>query len=689
MEHRKRSLRHAILGQRATTRATTLLTARPIERSIDDRSIPSGDRIIETHDNADDDDEKKIHHSRGWHEIFTRLFLFGNILWISSLPQNTSRIRSRRGGTSDATKSSSTTKGRIISILTKLLVIAFGLIIIIIFASFVGSTTTSIYFALRGGGGYENRLQQSNKGYFSNLVMDRKDLYQSFSKLLTFTPHGDVPPEYLPQRPRAMSLVASTTAHQQQFPRQERWEGIAFHAIAIDPNKVPSHTTKGRTIHVSKKALSKQAKLHDSESYDGTKPDIFEKDDCERLYDWQLTSYPSCNIILEQDMTDLGWSSIPSSSDEESSNDDDEEIVKVKLLGNGYFRDVWKLTHVDDTTQKQQQERRRQQHHGPSYSQYVLKTMRYFHSFSERNYDRHRRDAVAMERLSASEHVVDIYAFCGNSGVFQYADGGDLEENVWNNDDDESQQSSGDDNDAVGDDHHGAKVWNSTEKLLVAYQLAAGLADVHRLNIAHADISHGQFVYVSEEGRFRLNDFNRCRFIRWNKKLQDFCPFKVGSNPGGVRTVSCSMFEFCFAVVSFVNILVHWIPTFLTCVPHFKFASRKFRSPEEYRYSPETIQIDVYSLGNIFYGLLTRQELFGGKSSIVVKKFVKQGVRSEFPPELLNSSDPATAVLIEATQACWIDDPTKRATSQQIKQLLSKTMEKVGLKPTDYVKNLI
>ena len=104
MEHRKRSLRHAILGQRATTRATTLLTARPIERSIDDRSIPSGDRIIETHDNADDDDEKKIHHSRGWHEIFTRLFLFGNILWISSLPQNTSRIRSRRGGVVEVTR---------------------------------------------------------------------------------------------------------------------------------------------------------------------------------------------------------------------------------------------------------------------------------------------------------------------------------------------------------------------------------------------------------------------------------------------------------------------------------------------------------------------------------------------------------------------------------------------------------
>ena len=64
-------------------------------------------------------------------------------------------------------------------------------------------------------------------------------------------------------------------------------------------------------------------------------------------------------------------------------------------------------------------------------------------------------------------------------------------------------------------------------------------------------------------------------------------------------------------------------------------------------------------------------------------------MRSEFPPELLNSADPATAVLIEATKACWIDDPTKRATSQQVKQLLGKTMEKLGLKSTDYVKNLI
>ena len=559
MEHRKRSLRHAILGRR-----TRAVAATPIEHTTTgDRSIPSGD-IISTHSA---DDEKKIH-SRGWNEIFTRLFLFGNILWISSIAKNAttaipqmngtrirSSISSRRGKASDAMKSSTTTKGRILSIIKRILVIGFGLIIIIIFASFLGSTTTSIYIAL-GGEGYENRLHHTNKGYFAYYVKYRKELYRSFSKLLTLT-HGDVPTEYIPQRPRVMSLVTTTTTvHQQRFPHQEQWEGIPFDAIALDPNKIPSYTAKGRTIYVSKKALEKQAKLHNSESYDGSKPDIFEKDDCERLYEWQLTSYPSCNIILEQDMTDLGWSLPPSLSSSSNNNDNVEEIVKVKILGNGYFRDVWKLTHVDDTTQQQQ----RQQRHGPSY---VLKTMRYFHSFSERNYDRHRRDAVATERLTASEHVVDIYAFCGNSGVFQYADGGDLEENVWNNDDEDEKSGSDDGDVAVDDGHNLIKVWNSTEKLLVAYQLAAGVADVHRLNIAHADISHGQFVYVSEEGRFRLNDFNRCRFIRWNKKLQDFCPFKVGSNPGEV-SVMFHMLILCLLSTPFLNILLHWILTFST-----------------------------------------------------------------------------------------------------------------------------
>ena len=103
-------------------------------------------------------------------------------------------------------------------------------------------------------------------------------------------------------------------------------------------------------------------------------------------------------------------------------------------------------------------------------------------------------------------------------------------------------------------------------------------------------------------------------------------------------------------------------------------AISQFRSPEEYRYLPETIQIDVYSLGNIIYGLLDRQELFNDVRSSKVRKLVKKGQRSEFLPQTLSSTDPAIMALVEAVKKCWIDEPTERATSQHIKALLRNTL---------------
>jgi hypothetical protein len=61
----------------------------------------------------------------------------------------------------------------------------------------------------------------------------------------------------------------------------------------------------------------------------------------------------------------------------------------------------------------------------------VLKTLRMTHDFTDRNYDRHRKDALASERLSKSPYVVDIYAYCSNSALFEYGDAGDIDKRIW------------------------------------------------------------------------------------------------------------------------------------------------------------------------------------------------------------------------------------------------------------------
>ena len=88
----------------------------------------------------------------------------------------------------------------------------------------------------------------------------------------------------------------------------------------------------------------------------------------------------------------------------------------------------------------------------------VLKTLWYEHDFSDRSYDRHRRDALASERLSSSPYVVDIFAFCQNTAVFEYGAGGDIGERLWPYDEE------------VG--HHIIANLSSWEKLEMVYQVA-------------------------------------------------------------------------------------------------------------------------------------------------------------------------------------------------------------------------
>jgi hypothetical protein len=51
--------------------------------------------------------------------------------------------------------------------------------------------------------------------------------------------------------------------------------------------------------------------------------------------------------------------------------------------------------------------------------------------------------------------------------------------------------------------------------------------------IAHTDISPLQYIRVN--GIYKLNDFNRARFIAWSKD-NTMCPYEVGNNGGKNRS---------------------------------------------------------------------------------------------------------------------------------------------------------
>jgi serine/threonine protein kinase len=255
----------------------------------------------------------------------------------------------------------------------------------------------------------------------------------------------------------------------------------------------------------------------------------------------------------------------------------------------------------------------------------VLKTLRYEHDFSDRNYDRHRKDALASERLSGSPHVVDIYAFCQNTAVFEYGEEGDIEGKLFPYNEEDGKY-------YVAD-------LSSWEKLDLAYQVACGVADIHDVeedgiaSIAHTDITPSQFIYI--DGKWKINDFNRCRFMREYKVNRTVCGFEVNSNPG------------------------------------------KFRSPEEYAYEVETEKIDVYSMGNVLYSIISGMMPFEGLKSEKAMKAVMEGKRPKIPRDVEESDDIAIQAILSATKACWIHDPKDRPPATEIRDLLKSVMDRI------------
>lgn len=152
-------------------------------------------------------------------------------------------------------------------------------------------------------------------------------------------------------------------------------------------SKIKTTNRRGIDKNLSLEVNFKREQLLDDES-------PYDKEDkmlanCVSLGDWQSLSYPNCNILHEFNLSENSTSQV----------------------GQGAYREVWA---VPDMTGEIR----------------AMKTLLYKQSYDLyyfwRHLQRHSRDAIAMERLTSSPHIVDIYGFCGNGGLYDYGDGGSL-----------------------------------------------------------------------------------------------------------------------------------------------------------------------------------------------------------------------------------------------------------------------
>jgi hypothetical protein len=253
---------------------------------------------------------------------------------------------------------------------------------------------------------------------------------------------------------------------------------------------------------------------------------------CVPAYTWHYDNRPSCNVVHEIDMIPDG----------------------VNVVAHGGFRDVWRVETIShkDSMINNGDLHQRQKNNSTRLSKperllpLALKTLKYWKDHDARNFDRHRRDAIAYDRTTWSPHVSNVYSFCGNSGIFDFASEGSLYDAIGRAGRWVKEQDHHDGHGRINITRQDTPYLNRFE---AAQAVAAGLADTHESEqndnnppvIVHSDLTAEQVIY--HEGQWKVNDFNCARFLQVKKGTDmlskhrnesDICNYNVTNNPGRV-----------------------------------------------------------------------------------------------------------------------------------------------------------
>ncbi len=85
--------------------------------------------------------------------------------------------------------------------------------------------------------------------------------------------------------------------------------------------------------------------------------------------------------------------------------------------------------------------------------------------------------------------------------------------------------------------------------------------------------------------------------------------------------------------------------------------------------------IDIYSMGNIFYAILSGNMPFEGQKESKAQKKVMDGIRPKIPKEVMESDDIAIQTLISVTKRCWSKKPKERPSAATIRDELKELLD--------------
>lgn len=203
-----------------------------------------------------------------------------------------------------------------------------------------------------------------------------------------------------------------------------------------------------------------------------------------RRPEWWSGYYPTCNNFHQYDLT-LKY-------DEDIRGAEFHEYDSA-YIAHGYFREVWLVENHD--------------YEGPDET-LALKLFRYKHEMNFKQLETIRKDALVMERLTASPRIVNMYGHCAFSITVEAIDN-EMEKFIVPGNG-YAQPEDLDDSQDV-DPKNGYTV---PEKLDIALAMAESLADLHGFSegvIVHDDVQLCQWL-KTRDGVIKLGDFNRAEF---------------------------------------------------------------------------------------------------------------------------------------------------------------------------------
>eukprot|EP00571_Detonula_confervacea_P012483 CAMPEP_0172305380 /NCGR_PEP_ID=MMETSP1058-20130122/6681_1 /TAXON_ID=83371 /ORGANISM="Detonula confervacea, Strain CCMP 353" /LENGTH=697 /DNA_ID=CAMNT_0013016963 /DNA_START=1 /DNA_END=2094 /DNA_ORIENTATION=+ len=244
-----------------------------------------------------------------------------------------------------------------------------------------------------------------------------------------------------------------------------------------------------------------------------------------------------------------------------------------------------------------------------------------------------RMDAMLLELLTSSPRAANIYSHCAMSSMIEFAPvdieeyilptgGGTPKQILRRGAKHESKL------EAPLNDHISPE-----EKLEIALEMAKCIAVMHGFKdgpIAHVDVQIGQF-FRGRDGFIKLVDYNRAEPILYNEEKEEYCKWING--PGGDGT---------------------------------------YRAPEENSNRPLTEKMDVYSLGNVFYSILTGKLVWDQYELEVTMERIITGDTMEIEDFYRKSTNSRTRILVRAIESCWTTDAKDRPSIFQVVDFLER-----------------